>query len=135
VANKPYFLQNLFPGSSNRVHAVWFSGILRLPRGKVVQHILDYGPTSFEKELHIHVKQGEVIGEALVENPSALFWQTATRGEWVPLNASNVAPQCEQPETSSVSEATQKSVKQLGEAGWNGSSQGQQLRRNGGESE
>lgn len=81
VGGKPYGLQDLFPGSTGNVHAAWFTGTLILPRGEVLQRLMHYGPTSYEKELHIQVRNGEVAGTALVD-------RTAWKDSWVPKTAS-----------------------------------------------
>lgn len=48
--------------------ASWFSGVLKVPRGK----LLDYAHMGFdslyEQELHIHIKEGQVIHCQTIEN-------------------------------------------------------------------
>ncbi|HOX83969.1 MAG TPA: hypothetical protein PLS08_13140 [Chryseolinea sp.] len=58
----PYSLDVLFPKSRNRiVKAIWFSGKLRIPRGKMVLYDHKEYDSRFEKEQIITVYKGNIM--------------------------------------------------------------------------
>ncbi|OGB69822.1 MAG: hypothetical protein A2486_04440 [Burkholderiales bacterium RIFOXYC12_FULL_65_23] len=63
-------IKTLFPESSGRVHADWFSGILRLPQGRRIEYVHMPYASVYEKDLFIRVQDGMVLDEELVENRS-----------------------------------------------------------------
>ena len=58
----PYTLKKLFPGSKNRpVEAIWFSGKLRIPIGKMTLYEHNAYDSRFEKEIIMTINKGEVV--------------------------------------------------------------------------
>jgi predicted small secreted protein len=58
----PYSLSKLFPKSRNRiVRAVWYSGKLRIPKGKMVYYDHKEYDSRFEKEQIITVYKGNIM--------------------------------------------------------------------------
>ncbi len=56
--------------SDQPLFANWFSGVLRIPSGKLMQPIhMGFG-TVYEKELHIKIEEGVVIKEREIDNSS-----------------------------------------------------------------
>jgi len=50
------------------VEAVWFSGVLRIPRGKMLSYVhMGYGSV-YEKELYLAFEKGKLIKEEIVDN-------------------------------------------------------------------
>jgi len=50
--------------------ADWFSGVLRIPSGKIIQHVhMGFGSV-FEKELHIKIEKGIAIKQREIDNSS-----------------------------------------------------------------
>lgn len=48
--------------------ADWFTGVLRIPRGELLQYVhMGFGSV-FERELHIKVEQGIVVASRVVDN-------------------------------------------------------------------
>jgi len=67
---RPFTLDRLFPGKfkDGKVEADWFSGELRVPKGKLLQYVhMGYG-SSYEQELIITVDKGVVVRQVLVDN-------------------------------------------------------------------
>ena len=61
-------IATLFPGSPNKVKAEWFTGELRLPRGKCIRYVhLGYGSV-YEEELIIEIKNGIVKNRRIIDN-------------------------------------------------------------------
>ncbi|PRD64032.1 ankyrin repeat domain-containing protein [Malikia granosa] len=63
-------IKTLFPESSGRVHADWFSGILRLPQGRRIEYVHMPYASVYDRDLFIRVQDGMVLDEELVENRS-----------------------------------------------------------------
>ncbi len=61
-------IKTLFPESSGKVHADWFSGMLRLPQGRRIEYVHMPYASVYEKTLLIRVQNGMVLDEELVEN-------------------------------------------------------------------
>lgn len=61
-------VEELFPGSGGRVFAEWFSGPLRLPRGKLLRRVM-VGFHLYEEELLIHIEKGVAQGSSVIRNP------------------------------------------------------------------
>jgi hypothetical protein len=60
-------LEALFPGHKGRVAAIWFTGKLRVPQGKVLKRSVP-NPI-YAKYLMITVEQGRVTGQKIIDNP------------------------------------------------------------------
>lgn len=61
-------LRSLFPDSDGRVLADWFTGELRIPRGKRLKYIHMGFSSIYESELKIQIKQGVVGDIQLADN-------------------------------------------------------------------
>jgi hypothetical protein len=48
--------------------ADWFTGTLRIPRGDVLDYVHAGFATVFEKEIHVRIQAGRVIGWRVIEN-------------------------------------------------------------------
>jgi hypothetical protein len=69
------------------LHADWFSGVLRVPRGKVIAYVhMGFGSV-FEEELHILVERGQVRSSRTIDNRGRphdtreLGWRNLPGGE------------------------------------------------------
>lgn len=52
----------------NPVHATWFTGVLRIPQGKILQYVhMGFG-TLYEREVHIKVEAGVVTKQRTIDN-------------------------------------------------------------------
>ena len=48
--------------------ADWFSGVLRIPQGKIMKYVhMGFGSV-FERELHIKIKKGLVVATRQIDN-------------------------------------------------------------------
>lgn len=73
-------LEIIFPGFPDRVFAHWYSGIVRIPQGKMLEYIhMDYGST-YEEDLLIEIQKGVVVslnvrqnGKTEVEDASEVY--------------------------------------------------------------
>ena len=48
--------------------ADWFSGNIRIPRGKLLQYVHMGFESAFEKELRIKIRKGVVLSQAVISN-------------------------------------------------------------------
>ncbi|MEQ8766515.1 MAG: hypothetical protein RL885_21555 [Planctomycetota bacterium] len=67
--------------------ADWFTGVLRIPRGKVIQYVhMGFGSV-FEEEVHVKVEQGVVTETRVIDNrgkehdEGQLKWENMPGGE------------------------------------------------------
>ena len=66
--------------SDTPLFAHWFSGVLRVPKGKLLQYVHMGFATVYEQELHIKIENGVVVETTVVDNrgrnapPSAQEW-------------------------------------------------------------
>ena len=64
-----YSLKILFPKCDYKlVQAIWFSGKLRVPQGKMTQYEHKAYDSRFEKELIITIERGEVLKTVTIDN-------------------------------------------------------------------
>lgn len=61
-------MNKLFPCGASKIKADWFSGSLRVPRGKVLRYVHMGYDSAYEQDLIISVVDGEVVGEELIDN-------------------------------------------------------------------
>ena len=61
-------LEKVFPGQKGPVKATWFTGTLRVPRGKQLQYVHMGYESKYEKELFIKIEKGKVVKEETVDN-------------------------------------------------------------------
>jgi hypothetical protein len=53
---------------SEPLFAEWFSGVLRVPRGEVLEHVhMGFGSV-YEEELHVKIKRGVVVETRVIDN-------------------------------------------------------------------
>ncbi|MGD0025696.1 MAG: hypothetical protein ABSC37_13925 [Xanthobacteraceae bacterium] len=53
--------------------ADWFTGVLRVPEGKILTYVhMGFGSV-YEKELHIHIERGVVTGRRIYDNRGKTF--------------------------------------------------------------
>jgi hypothetical protein len=81
---RPVTLEELFPAQvkRGRVEATWFSGTLRIPRGKILMPVhMGFGTLS-EEELQLEVVRGRVMNQKVIDNrgkplrdPLELGWE------------------------------------------------------------
>ena len=50
------------------VHATWFSGVLKVPEGKLGYYIHSGFKSLYEKEIHITIEKGIVTGQTIIDN-------------------------------------------------------------------
>ncbi len=61
-------LETVFPGYQKRVFAHWYSGVIRLPQGKMLQYVhLGYGST-YERDLLLEFEKGVLISRRVKVN-------------------------------------------------------------------
>lgn len=61
-------LEDFFPGFDKKVFAHWYTGVLRVPQGKLKSYVhMGYG-SQYESDLFITVENGVVIGTRLQRN-------------------------------------------------------------------
>ncbi|MFC1824837.1 hypothetical protein ACFL9T_19180 [Thermodesulfobacteriota bacterium] len=61
-------ISRVFPERNAPVKATWFTGTLRVPRGKRLSYVhMGYG-SIFEKDLYLTFEKGKLTGEHLVDN-------------------------------------------------------------------
>ena len=55
-------------GGSEPLFADWFTGVLRIPRGEMLQYVhMGYGSV-FEEEVHVKIEQGVVTDTKVIDN-------------------------------------------------------------------
>ena len=65
-------------GGSEPLFADWFTGVLRIPRGEMLQYVhMGYGSV-FEEEVHVKIEQGVVTNTKVV--PQQNLWVTLGAG-------------------------------------------------------
>jgi len=58
------------------VHATWFTGVLRVPQGKILHYVhMGFG-SIYEKELHIKIVAGDVTDQRTIDNTEKLKERT-----------------------------------------------------------
>jgi len=61
-------LETVFPGYGQRVFAHWYSGVIRLPQGKMLEYIhMGYGST-YERDLLLEFEKGVLISRHVKVN-------------------------------------------------------------------
>jgi hypothetical protein len=50
------------------MHADWFSGVIRIPRGEILQYVhMGFGSV-YEEELHVQIEKGMVVESSTIDN-------------------------------------------------------------------
>lgn len=65
---KEIVLGKVFPNRTGPVKATWFTGTLRVPRGKELRYVHMGYESVYEKELFIQIEKGKVVKEETVDN-------------------------------------------------------------------
>lgn len=61
-------ISKIFPEQKAPIKAVWFSGTIRIPQGKLLSYVhMGYGSV-YEKELLLTIEDGKLIKEDIVDN-------------------------------------------------------------------
>jgi len=61
-------VSKIFKGKKLPVEAYWYSGILRIPRGKMLSYVhMGYGSV-YEKELILTIENGKLVKEETIDN-------------------------------------------------------------------
>ena len=61
-------LETVFPGYGERVFAHWYSGVIRLPQGKMLEYVhMGYGST-YERDLLLEFEKGVLISRRVKVN-------------------------------------------------------------------
>lgn len=63
-----YPLSNLFPGKKGPIFADWYTGTLVVPQGERLKYVHMGYQSVYEKELHIAIKDGNVVGTKTIDN-------------------------------------------------------------------
>jgi len=63
-------IKHLFPDQKGKVFAVWYTGRLCIPMGRLIEYVHCGYSSVFEKELIISVEKGKVVGRKIIENDS-----------------------------------------------------------------
>ena len=58
----------IFPGKRVPLKADWFSGTLRIPRGKPIKYVHMGYQTVYEEEVFLTIKAGKVIDRQQIDN-------------------------------------------------------------------
>ena len=61
-------LSKFFPGKKSPIFAEWYTGTLVVPEGKVLNYVHMGYQTTYEKELHIKIIKGKVVGKKTIDN-------------------------------------------------------------------
>jgi len=61
-------LSLIFPFGKPPIEAIWFTGVLRIPQGKMLKYRHMGFLSDFEKDLFIEIKEGKYIKEWVVDN-------------------------------------------------------------------
>lgn len=74
-------LGDLFQSSERKVFADWFSGVLRLPHGDMVEYVHQGYGSRFERYLLVKVENGRVVGTKIVGAEQYERDRAALRGD------------------------------------------------------
>lgn len=64
-------LSELFPQAKDSVHAVWYSGTLRIPQGKRLRYVHMGYASVYEREIHIKISKGIVQKIEEIDNTNS----------------------------------------------------------------
>ena len=75
----------VFPNQKGNIKAVWFSGIIKVPRGKMLRYVhMGFGSV-FSKALYLTVKNGRITAKKLVDNQGYGQTRSDADMQWVAL--------------------------------------------------
>lgn len=72
IKEKSYNFNDIFP-NQDKVFADWYSGELKIPQGEVLKYVHACYASIYEKEVHLDIKEGVVVGEREVDNRGKVF--------------------------------------------------------------
>jgi hypothetical protein len=78
----PVTLQTVFPGASGPVFAEWYSGTLRLPKGKKIENVHMGYSSVYERDALIEIVKGDVVRTWVQENEEDLAEKTLMQLLW-----------------------------------------------------
>ena len=61
-------LAEIFPGFPDGVFAHWFSGVIRLPQGDLLEYVHGGYASQYEYDLFLEIKKGLVVSQRAVHN-------------------------------------------------------------------
>ena len=64
----PVEFETLFPGKTKPMKADWFTGTLRIPRGKPIRYVHMGYQTVYEEEVHLRIEAGKVADRQRIDN-------------------------------------------------------------------
>ena len=64
----PVEFEKVFPGKSKPLKAEWFTGTLRIPRGKPIQYVHMGYQTIYEDDVFLTIEAGKVVDRQMVDN-------------------------------------------------------------------
>lgn len=64
----PVGLEAVFPGRKAPLKAEWFTGTLRIPRGKPIRYVHMGYQTVYEEEVHLRIEAGNVVDRQTIDN-------------------------------------------------------------------
>jgi len=64
----PVEFEKIFPGKTKPMKADWFTGTLRIPRGKPIQYVHMGYQTIYEYDVFLRIKAGKVVDMQMVDN-------------------------------------------------------------------
>jgi len=68
VEDKTFHWRDLFDGRTGDIKADWYSGILRIPQGELLQYVHAGYASTNQQDLFITIDKGNVIKEEVVTN-------------------------------------------------------------------
>ncbi len=78
-------LEYLFP-NQKKVFADWFTGILRIPYGELIEYIHSGYDSLYEKELFLKISKGVLVNERKIDNTLDYDNQKETESRTVPTD-------------------------------------------------
>lgn len=64
-------LASVFPGFPDRVFAHWFTGKLRVPKGKLLNYVHMGYASTYEQDMFLHLRKGVLVGQEVKTNGEA----------------------------------------------------------------
>lgn len=64
-------LESVFPGFPDRVFAHWFTGKLRVPKGKLLNYVHMGYASTYERDMFLHLRKGVLVGQEVKTNGEA----------------------------------------------------------------
>ena len=64
----PVEFDRIFPGKTKPMKADWFTGTLRIPRGKPIKYVHMGYQTVYEDEVHLRIESGKVVDRVTIDN-------------------------------------------------------------------